>query len=98
MSSELIGEAPNNELIQQILLSILFFLITIGMLSKVSWSIAKPIFAVTGIASRFAQGDEIKFYGEFRSIIHGLNTTLDSMITLVNGAMRLASGYARGTK
>ncbi len=42
------------------------------------------------------RGDATQFFGEYRTIISGLNNTLDSVIIPVNEAMRLSGSYAKG--
>ena len=42
------------------------------------------------------RGNSDQFQGEYRTIITGLNNTLDSIVTPVTEAMRLAGSYAKG--
>jgi len=42
------------------------------------------------------RGDSNRFQGGYREVIEGVNATLDSVITPVNEAMRLAGSYAKG--
>ncbi|MFH0966645.1 MAG: methyl-accepting chemotaxis protein, partial [Methanobacteriota archaeon] len=42
------------------------------------------------------RGDPNQFKGDYRSIITGLNNTLDSIVTPVSEAMRLSGSYAKG--
>lgn len=181
-----IGIEPMMQIVQLVILGILFIIIGIGMLYLVARSIARPIVAVTNMAAKFAEGDisterivdqkdevgqladafsrlgknlegkslaagaiadgdfsidipvagpmdrlgkamvtmreniqritseinqisehsargELSFRGsdaglsgEYRTIIHGLNDTLEGVGVPVSEAMRLASGYAKG--
>lgn len=42
------------------------------------------------------RGEEVRYQGEYRKIIIGINETLDAVINPINGAMKLADAYASG--